>query len=214
MRCGLPSGMSFTKSSTAPAAESCKKYMRHSWKQQAQRPWGEILDSNVREQIKLCVSLLMIDHNEEECQLQFPSYPSPPNLPPPPPHATHAHIDQKIIKQVPEDFYSFAQITSAVCDLNLLWICVNIVLKTLKCQIVVFSPTHLSKPYLWYKNGGQNGGCLPAFHNFSCCTWALSWFAMVDWVQRCCTELFYTFSLDNFYRSFTHATGRFAHSII
>ena len=41
--------------------------------------------------------------------------------------------------------------------------------------------------------------------------WTLSCFALVDWVQRCCTELFHAFSLDYFHGSFTHTTGRLRH---
>ena len=44
--------------------------------------------------------------------------------------------------------------------------------------------------------------------------WALSYFfSLVDWVQRCCTELFHVFSLDYSYGSITHTTGRLAHTI-
>ena len=44
--------------------------------------------------------------------------------------------------------------------------------------------------------------------------WELPCFASVEWVQRCCTELFHAFSIDYLNGSIIHTTERLAHTTV
>ena len=54
---------------------------------------------------------------------------------------------------------------------------------------------------------------LQLFYVLHLATWALSWLAMPEWVQRCCIELFHSSSPDQMNGSVTHTTGSLAHTL-
>ena len=52
------------------------------------------------------------------------------------------------------------------------------------------------------------------FHVLYLDAWALPCFSLVEWVQRCCTELLHAFLLDYLNGSIAQTTGRLTHTLV